>query len=467
MRIPIAIGVALFLFAAAIIGASGPSEQFGQKPAKDVPTFSKDVAPILYRNCATCHRPGEIAPMSLLTYADARPWAKSIRDEVSDGTMPPWHADPRHGRFRNDRSLSDADKEVLVRWANGGAPEGNPKDLPPAPTFTEGWQLGEPDLVLQLPVEYRIPADGFVEYEYFQIPTNFAEDKWLQAMEVRPGNRAVVHHVIVSMRPPKPERRPSAFRAAPGMGIPPGQSGGESEREGEPGRPRGQSLFPAPQRLGPAIGGFTPGYSSLKFDLGSAMLIRAGASFVVQMHYTTNGTPQTDRTKLGLFFAKEPPKIEMRMGTLVNGKLDIPPGAADYSIAAETTTTADVTLRQVLPHTHLRGKSWEYTVTYPDGRSEVILSVPKYDFNWQTDYVFAEPLKLPKGTKIRAVAHYDNSAANRSNPDPKVNVKWGDQTWEEMMFTALVYSIDGVAPGTVLTTPPSGRGTIETQNYEL
>ena len=216
------------------------------------------------------------------------------------------------------------------------------------------------------------------------------------------------------------------------------------------------SLFPPPQRIGQPIGGFAPGNTYVKFDPGSAMLIRAGATIVVQMHYTTNGTPQTDRTKIGLFLAKEAPKVEMRMGTLVNGKLDIPAGEADYSIAAEMTTTADVTLRQMLPHTHLRGKSWEYTATYPDGRSEVILAVPKYDFNWQTDYVFAEPIKLPKGTKIRAVAHYDNSTANKSNPDPKVNVKWGDQTWEEMMFTAFVYSLDGVAPGTVITTPPSG-----------
>jgi hypothetical protein len=185
-------------------------------------------------------------------------------------------------------------------------------------------------------------------------------------------------------------------------------------------------------------------------------LIRAGSTLVVQMHYTTTGTEVTDRTKLGLFLAKETPKVEMRMGTLVNGALLIPAGASDYSIAAEMTTTADITLRQMLPHTHLRGKSWEYTATYPDGRTEVILSVPKYDFNWQTDYVFAEPLKLPKGTKIRAVAHYDNSSANKANPDPKVDVKWGDQTWEEMMFTSFVYSIDGVAPGAVITTPPSG-----------
>ena len=456
MRVRFAIGASAIILGAAILTASAHTEQYAPKTTKDVPTFAKDVAPIIYRNCATCHRAGEIAPMSLLTYADARPWAKSIRDEVSDGTMPPWHADAKHGTFVNDRSLSAADKDVLTRWANGGAPEGDPKDLPPAPKFVDGWQLGQPDTILQLPVEYKVPADGFVEYEYFEIPTNFTEDKWLEGMEVRPGNRAVVHHVIVSMRPPKPERRPAGFRAAQGMGIPPGQSGGGPEAEGTVKRARGQSLFPSPQRGGQAIGGFAPGTSSLKFEPGSAMLIRAGATLVVQMHYTTNGTPQTDRTRIGMFLAKETPKLEMRMGTLVNGKLDIPAGAPDYSIAAEMTTTADVTLRQMLPHTHLRGKSWEYTATYPDGRTEVILSVPKYDFNWQTDYVFAEPLRLPKGTKIRAVAHYDNSTANKANPDPTVNVKWGDQTWEEMMFTAFVYSLDGVAPGTVITTPPGG-----------
>ena len=241
------------------------------------------------------------------------------------------------------------------------------------------------------------------------------------------------------------------------MGIPPGQSGGGAEPEGTAKtRARRRACSRRRSGSGAPIGGFAPGNSYVKFEPGSAMLIRAGSTIVVQMHYTTNGTPQTDRTKLGLFLAKEAPKVEMRMGTLVNGKLDIPAGEADYSIAAEMTTTADVTLRQMLPHTHLRGKSWEYTATYPDGRSEVILAVPKYDFNWQTDYVFAEPIKLPKGTKIRAVAHYDNSTANKSNPDPKVNVKWGDQTWEEMMFTAFVYSLDGVAPGTVITTPPSG-----------
>lgn len=452
------LAAALAWATAVLVRGAAADGQYAAKPAAGVPTFTKDVAPILYKNCTQCHRPGEIAPMSLLTYEDARPWAKSIRDEVSDGTMPPWHADAPHGTFLNDRRLTSAEKEILTKWASAGAPKGDPKDLPPAPTFTEGWQLGKPDTILELPVDYKVPADGFVEYEYFDVPTNFTEDKWLEGLEVRPGNRKVVHHVIVSVRGPKPERRPTGFRPAEGMEIPAGQSGGEPEEDGTAKRTRGQSLFPAPQRTGAMIGGFAPGTSSLRFEAGSAMLLRAGATLVLQMHYTTNGTPQTDRTKIGLFLAKKEPTTEMRMGTLVNGALAIPAGAADYSIAAEMTTTADVTLRQMLPHTHLRGKSWEYTATYPDGRTDVILSVPRYDFNWQTDYVFAEPLKLPKGTKIRAVAHYDNSTANKSNPDPKVAVKWGDQTWEEMMFTSFVYSIDGMKPGTVLPPRTTGSG---------
>jgi hypothetical protein len=453
MRIQLAMGSAAAVFAGAVFVTA---EQGPAAPAP-IPTFTKDVAPILYKNCTHCHRPGEIGPFSLLTYEEARPYAAAIRDEVADGTMPPWHADPKHGKFLNDRSLSVEEKDTILRWARGGAPKGDPADLPPAPKYAEGWELGEPDVVLSMPVDYKVPADGFIEYEYFQIPTNFTEDKWIQAVEVRPGNRAVVHHVIVSTRPPQPERRPAGFRSAPGMAIPPGQSGGGPEK-GEDKRARGQSLFPAPARgAGAMIGGFAPGTTSMSFGEGSALLIRAGSTITLQMHYTSNGTEQTDRTKLGLTFAKTPPATEMRMGTLVNGSLRIPPGETDYSIAAEMTTVADVTLRQILPHTHLRGKKWEYTVTYPDGRSEMILSVPRYDFNWQTDYVFAEPLKLPAGTKIRAVAWYDNSAANPHNPDSTVEVRWGDQTWEEMMFTSFVYSIDGVAPGTVITAPPAGR----------
>jgi hypothetical protein len=395
--------------------------------------------------------------MSLLSYGDVRPHAKAIRDEVGDGNMPPWHADPKYGRFANDRRLSASDRETLLRWINNGAPEGDPKDLPPVPKFTEGWMVGEPDLVLTLP-EYTVPADGVVEYEYIEVPTNLTDDRWIRALEVRPGNREVVHHVIVHARPPQPERRPPAFSLADGMDVPSGQTGGASEGDADAKRKRGVSRFPRPQRTGVAIGGFAPGTSTMTFEPGTAMLLRKGSTIVLQMHYTTNGKEAVDRTKVGFFFANEPPKEEVRFANLSNGNFVIPAGAADHVVSAEMTMTADVTLRRMLPHTHLRGKSWEYTATYPDGRSEVLLSVPRYDFNWQTDYVFAQPLKLPKGTKIRAVAHYDNSAANKSNPDSKVDVRWGDQTWEEMMFTAFVYSIDNMVPGTVLpAAPPRGN----------
>jgi hypothetical protein len=456
MKTQLVIATSGVLFCAAIISADG------QAPAKaPVPTYTKNVAPILFKNCTACHRPGQIGPMSLLTYDDVRPRAKDIRDKVADGVMPPWHADKAHGTFANDRSLSDADKSTLMRWANNGAPMGDPKDMPPTPTYTEGWSLGQPDVVLEMPVDYKVPADGFVEYEYFEIPTNFTEDKWVQSVEVRPGAHAVVHHVIVTARPGKPEPRPGGFTFAKGMEIPRGQTGADrASKEVDAKHGRGQSLFPSPQRLGVFVGGYVPGTSAFTYEPGTAMLLRAGSTLVMQMHYTPNGKEATDRTKVGLTFAKEPPKTELRLGTLINGQLKIPAGEKDYSIAAEMTTLTDVSLRSMLPHTHLRGRSWEYTAIFPDGRSEVILSVPKYDFNWQTEYVFAEPLKLPKGTKIRAVAHYDNSAANKSNPDPTVDVAWGDQTWEEMMFTAFTYSIDGVKPGEnfQLQLPGRGRG---------
>jgi hypothetical protein len=458
MRAHLIVGVSIVLSGAGILGAAGAGQGPGGGAA--VPTFTRDVAPILYKNCTGCHRPGEIGPMSLLTYEDVRPRAKDIRDKVGDGVMPPWHADKAYSKFANDRSLTDADKSVLLRWANNGAPKGDPKDMPSPPTYVEGWSIGEPDVVVQMPVDYKVPADGFVEYEYFEIPTNFTEDKWVQSVEVRPGARAVVHHVIVFARPAQPERRPGGFTFAKGMEVPKGQTGGDTAdaRPVDPKHGTGQGLFPAPQRLGSFIGGFAPGTSAYRFEPGSAMLIRAGSTIVLQMHYTTNGKEAIDRTKVGFTFAKQPPERELRMGTLINGQLKIPAGEKDYSISADMTTLTDVTLRSLLPHTHLRGKSWEYSVIYPDGRSNVILSVPKYDFNWQTEYVFAEPLKLPKGTKIHAVAHYDNSPSNKSNPDPTIDVAWGDQTWEEMMFTGFVYSVDGIKPGENFQLQLGGRG---------
>jgi hypothetical protein len=426
------------------------AEVQGQTPA--LPTFSKDVAPILYKNCTSCHRPGEIAPMSLLTYQDARPWAKSIATRVAAGTMPPWHADSSKIAFSNDRHLSDADKTTILTWANGGAPEGNPQDLPAPPKYTPGWSIGEPNAVLTMQEDYPIPADGTVAYQYFEVPTNFTEDKWIQGFEVRPGNRAVVHHVIVYARPPAPpEKAPEAANVvarprqqliefAEGMDIPAGQTGGK-ELPPDQRKPLGPNDRPRPG-LGPLVGGYVPGNATRMYDPGTATKLLAGSTLIFQMHYTTTGKATTDRTSIGLIFAKQPPKTPLVNAALLNGALHIPAGAVDHRVDAEMTINQDITLWSMLPHTHVRGKRWEYQAIYPDGRTETILSVPRYDFEWQTDYVYAQPKKLPKGTKVHATAWYDNSKANKSNPDPTTDVWWGDQTWEEMMFTGFTFSVD-------------------------
>jgi len=428
----------------------------GARAEGDAPTFSKDVAPIVFKHCATCHRPGEIAPMSLLSYKDARPWAKSIGEEVSMGAMPPWHADPAHGQFANDRRLSDAEKDTIVRWASAGAPEGDPADLPPTPKFPEGWQIGQPDAVVSMTEDYPVPADGTVEYKYFSVPTNFTEDKWIQAIEVRPGTRSVVHHVIVFARDPKPPapqpagaarpRPVPSFLAAEGMEEPDNPDADAKKKAPLNDRP-------APRPLGAFVGGFAPGQTTRVYAPGTGIRVPAGAVLTFQMHYTANGTAATDRTKVGFIFAKERPKLEVRMTELSNRNFTIPAGAANHRIEANATIQRDVSVWSILPHTHVRGRRWEYEATYPDGRVETILSVPKYDFNWQTEYVFKEPLKLPKGTKIKTIAWYDNSANNPSNPDASADVHWGDQTWEEMQFTAVAYTIDA-APAPTAAPPP-------------
>jgi hypothetical protein len=456
---------AVALCAAAGISATSAAGQTA-KAATNVPTFSKEVAPILYKNCTNCHRPGEIAPMSLLTYKDARPWAKSIATQVGKGAMPPWHADPAHGEFLNDRRLSEADKATLVRWASSGAPEGKPGDLPPAPTYDSGWTIGTPDAIFAMNEDYPIPATGEIPYQYFEIATNLTEDKWVQAFEVKAGDPKVLHHVIVYARPPAaaapaqaaaaPSAAPTGaqgaarpaplFDFAPNMEIPAGQTGGRAlpadQRKAEFKNQRG------PVRIGPAVSGFAPGQFLRVYQDGTAMKLPAGTTLVFQMHYTTYGKAVTDRTRIAVKYAKQPPATQLRWASLQNGSLHIPAGAADHRVDAEMTIGQDVTLWSMLPHTHVRGKRWIYDATYPDGRKETLLSVPNYDFNWQTDYVFKQPLKLPKGTKLHATAWYDNSAANKSNPDPTKEVWWGDQTWEEMMFTGLTFSIDPVKTST-------------------
>lgn len=400
------------------------------------PTFTRDVAPILYKNCASCHRAGEIAPMSLLSYDEVRPWAKSIREKVLLGQMPPWHSTDSHGTFANDRRLSESEKNTVIRWADAGAPQGDPKDLPPQPNFSDGWQIGKPDAVFSMPKAFPVSAKGTIAYQYFTVPTNFSEDKWVQAIEARPGTRGVVHHILVFVRRKGPPPAEKAFvPVVPKM--PPSKNGNEEQFQ-----------------LGPGvlIATEAPGTNSLTLEPEQAIRIPAGAELIFQVHYTANGKDTTDRSSVGMIFAKQPPKQEIHNSAFVNLLLKLPPGEADQAEDSAIEFNQDVHITALFPHTHLRGKSWEYRLIYPDGRSEVVLSVPKYDFNWQTYYVYSTPLKVPKGSRLEATAHYDNSANNAANPDPKVEVHWGDQTWEEMQYSGITYYVDRPAAKTQAST---------------
>jgi hypothetical protein len=428
-------------------------------PNANAPTFTKDVAPIMFAKCATCHRPGEVAPMSLLSYSDARPWASAIKQRVAARAMPPWHADPAHGTFRNDLRLSDSEIDTIVRWVDGGAREGEPAALPPLPRFPEGWQIGTPDAIFEMAQEFDVPTSGEIAYQYFEVPTNFTEDKWMQAGEVRAGDRAHVHHIIVYVREPGRTARPNVVSVRPIANttvVPPAAP----TPQATPAAPaataaaRLTAAAGAARGAGAAQGGRpTGGGDAMLVNWavgedapihlpGTAKRIPAGSTLVFQVHYTTNGKPGRDRSRIGLVFAKEPPQREIRTGMITNAGFAIPPGADNHSVEAEATFSEDVKIWSMHPHMHLRGKDMTYTATYPDGRNEILLRVPKYDFGWQTDYWLAKPLTMPKGTKIRVTAHFDNSPANRANPDPKATVRWGDQTWEEMMIGFFTYTVE-------------------------
>jgi hypothetical protein len=425
--------LALVIASAAAVFAS-PSDTAAQGAP---PTFSRDVAPILYKHCTSCHRPGEVAPMSLLTYEEARPWARAIRDRVTNGTMPPWHADPAHGTFKNDRRLSATEKDVIVRWVTGGAPQGDAKDLPGQPVYAQGWAIGQPDAVISMDAPYALPATGEIPYQYFEASTNFMEDKWVQAVEIRPGDRSVVHHVLVYARSPEMTRGTPIFRQRNPEGpLSPTMMKELADPEIRQ-RQQAQSM-----RRGPLMAQTAPGTPPTVFEPGTAMLVKAGTVLTFQIHYTTNGKAATDKTSIGFRFAKTPPSAEVRTSAMMNPRFMIPAGAADHPVEAGLEFLEDVTLYSMVPHTHLRGKSWEHRLMHPDGREEILLAVPRYDFNWQTEYIFAQPVRIQKGTTLKSVARYDNSSANKANPDPTKPVYWGDQTWEEMQYTALYFSVD-------------------------
>jgi peroxiredoxin len=368
-------------------------------------TYTNQIARLFQNKCQECHRPGEIGPFSLLTYHQAKGWADMIQETVRDGRMPPWYADSRYSKFANDRRLSKEEKETLVAWIDQGCPKGEDKDLPPAKAWHEGWWIGKPDAVITMKEDFTVPADGGkagVPYKYFTVPTNFTEDKWIQAAEARPGNRAVVHHII-------------AFVSSPGD-----HQGSRTDR-------------------GSYLVGIAPGEEPLVLPPGMAKKIPKGASITFQMHYTPNGVEQTDRSSLGLIFSKEPPKQLVRTASIAQGQLAIPPGDGNYKTVSSASYDKETVILSFMPHMHLRGKDFEYRVEYPDGRSEVVLSVPRYDFAWQMRYVLAEPLRLPAGSKVVCTAHFDNSRNNRNNPDPTLTVGWGPQTWDEMMIGWMQY----------------------------
>jgi hypothetical protein len=378
-------------------------------------TFFKDALPVLQNKCQECHRAGEVAPMSFTTYDEVRPWAKAIKTAVVTKKMPPWFADPHVGKFSNDRSLSQAEIDTLVAWVDGGAKEGNAKDAPKPREYTIGWQIGTPDQVLELPTPIEVPASGVVDYTYVVMPLHFTEDHWVKMAEVRPDQRSVIHHVLAFVRDPGSHWLEDA---KPGVPYIPQAAGKGGDGGGLPGE---------------LLVGYAPGLQPQISNPGEAKLLKAGSDIVLQLHYTPNGKAVADQTKIGLIYSKEPPERRVMSMMAANFFLKIPAGNPNYEVHSRLTLPLDVKLVNLLPHMHLRGKDFEFKAVYPTGETQVLLSVPHYDFSWQLMYITTQEIPLPKNTRIECTAHFDNSANNPANPDPTKVVRWGDQTFEEMM----------------------------------
>lgn len=385
-------------------------------------TYAKQVSRILQKRCQECHRPGQVAPMPLTSYEDALSWQEMIAEVVAERRMPPWHADPKHGTFANDRSLSAEERTTLLDWIKQGCPKGDARDLPAEKTWTRGWTIGKPDVVFEMPTAFTVPAETGprgVAYKYFVVPTGFTEDRWVEAAEARPGAREVVHHIIVYVVDRTKLR---------------GKDGNK------PGRPTDTDLARRDGIGNGFLTAYAPGDMPLVLEPGSAKRIPKGAVLVFQMHYTPDGVERVDRSSVGLRFAAQPPKQEVRTRAIAQRFLMIPAGAEHYEAKAKATLERDVELFSLLPHLHLRGKDFTYEVVYADGKRETLLAVPRYDFNWQSTYRLATPKRLPTGARIECTAHFDNSVKNLNNPDPTKMVFWGDQTWEEMMIGFVDYS---------------------------
>ncbi|MBS0263137.1 MAG: redoxin domain-containing protein [Planctomycetes bacterium] len=361
-------------------------------------TYARHIAPLLQRHCTGCHRPGEIGPFALQTHDDVVNWSATIREVVEEKRMPPWHTDAAPGTFVNDRRLSDDERKLLFDWIENGMPAGDSADLPEPPQYTAGWEIPQPDLVLEMPQPFSVPARGTVEYQYFQVGEPAAEDRWVRASEARPGNRGVVHHIILFFVPAN-SRKPVQENS-----------------------------------LLNSIATFAPGMPAWQARPGMARRIPAGAKLYFQMHYTPNGAEQTDVSKAGLVFA-DPKEVEKELLTdaVVNFRLRIPPRTDNVRFDAQYGFGRDMRVVSMLPHMHLRGKAFRIESQSPDGQPRLLLDVPRYDFNWQNTYIFSQPVLLREGSLLKCRAVYDNSENNPANPDPSQTVGWGDQTWEEML----------------------------------
>jgi len=387
-------------------------------------TFNRDVLPILQKNCQSCHRPGEIAPMPLLSYTDARPWAKAIKSAVVSRKMPPWFAEPVANHFANDRTLSETDIAKLVAWADNSAPEGDAKDKPAPLVFPEGWNI-KPDMVVEMPADFQLPATGTINYQFVRVQGNFDRDLWVSAAEMRPGNPAVLHHGKVWVVPPG-----SQWMANAKYGVP-----YEGQETGRNTAGDGNDI----------LGKFNPGLGSQSFSIdGAAKFVPKGSDLVFELHYTAIGKPTTDRSKLGIVLAKNPPKQRYFLSAgPAASNLVIPPGDGNAEVVSEVTVGLDdAKLVYAQPHMHLRGKDFELRLIYPTGETQTVFR-GKFDFNWQLGYDFAKPIPLPKGTRVIGISHFDNSANNPFNPDSSKEVRWGPQNWDEMSncFIGLIFDV--------------------------
>jgi hypothetical protein len=434
------------------LGACPPAQ------GADAPTYHRDVAPILQKNCQECHRPGQVAPFPLLDYAQARKRADDIAEVTQQRTMPPWHASTTEGGpFRDARVLDDRERKTLADWAEAGAPEGDPNDGPTTKTWNSDWPLGPPDLVLKVAEPHSVGPSGPDEYRVFVLPSQLTQGRWIAAADFRPGNRKVVHHILAAYDTSGNARKLDAAEPGPGYAT----SGGGYGR-----LPSGLPFLPSGQ-----LWGWAPGRRPNRSPKGTARALPAGADVLLQVHYHKSGKPESDACTIGLYFADGPVEKQIRSSIVVpprtgffgRPQLRIPAGAPRHEVKGETTIRQDSHLLAVFPHMHLIGRDFAMTAVRPDGSRQTLIRIDDWDFNWQNPYEFATPVALPKGTKVELLAHFDNSAENIRNPSkPPIEVSWGEETTDEMCIGFLQLTLDDEhlgnrSPDQVRPTPRNPR----------